>query len=50
MAITGAQRSSAAFTRAALLWEIHRAMPALAAGVDQAALAEELADEALASG
>ncbi len=49
-AITGAQRSSAAFTRAALLWEIHRAMPAMAAGVDQAALAEELADEALASG
>ena len=49
-AIDGAQRSSAAFTRAALLWEVHRAMPAMAAGVDQAALAEELAAEAVSSG
>jgi len=49
-AVDGAQRSSAAFTRAALLWEVHRAMPAMAAGVDQAALAEELAAEAIRSG
>lgn len=39
-AVDGAQRSVAAFTRAALLWEIHRTMPAMAAGVDQVALAE----------
>ena len=50
VAVAEAQKCSAAFTRASLLWEIHRAMPAMAAGVDQAALAEELADEALASG
>jgi conjugative relaxase-like TrwC/TraI family protein len=49
-AVDGAQRSAAAFTRAALLWEVHRAMPAMAAGVDQAALAEELAAEAISSG
>ena len=50
VAVAEAQKCSAAFTRASLLWEIHRAMPAMAAGADQAALAEELADEALASG
>ena len=50
VAVAEAQKCSAAWTRAALLWELHRAMPAMAAGVDQAALAEELADEALASG
>ncbi len=50
VAVAEAQKCSAAFTRASLLWETHRAMPAMAAGVDQAALAEELADEALASG
>ena len=44
-----AQRYAAAFTRAAVLWEVHLAMPAMAPGVDQAALAQELADEALAS-
>ena len=44
------QKCAAVFTRASLLWGLHRAMPAMAAGVDQAALAEELADEALASG
>jgi hypothetical protein len=49
-AVDAAQRSAAAFTRAALLWEVHRAMPAMAAGVDQAALAEELAAEAVSSG
>ena len=49
-AVAAAQRHAAAFTRAAVLWEVHRAMPAMAPGVDQAALAEELADEALASG
>ena len=32
-----------------MLWEVHLAMPAMAAGVDQAALAQELAGEALAS-
>ena len=49
-AVDAAQRSAAAFTRAALLWEVHRAMPAMAPGVDQAALAEELAAEAVSSG
>jgi conjugative relaxase-like TrwC/TraI family protein len=49
-AVDAAQRSAAAFTRAALLWEVHRGMPAMAAGVDQAALAEELAAEAVSSG
>jgi hypothetical protein len=49
-AVDGAQRSAAAFTRAALLWEVHRAMPAMAAGVDQAAVAEELTAEAVSSG
>jgi conjugative relaxase-like TrwC/TraI family protein len=49
-AVDGAQHQAAAFTRAALLWEVHRAMPAMAAGVDQAALAEELAAEAVSSG
>ncbi len=49
-AVDAGQRSAAAFTRAALLWEVHRAMPAMAAGVDQAALAEELAAEAVSSG
>ena len=47
--VASAQRCAAAFTRAAVLWEVHLAMPAMAAGVDQAALAQELADEALAS-
>jgi len=50
VAVAGVQKCSAAWTRAALLWELHRAMPAMAAGVDQVALAEELADEALAGG
>ena len=50
VAVAGAQKCAAAWTRASLLWEMHRAMPAMAAGVDQAALVEELADEALASG
>ena len=49
-AVDAAQRSAAAFTRAALLWEVHRAMPAMAPGVDQAALAEGLAAEAVSSG
>jgi hypothetical protein len=49
-AVDAAQRSAAAFTRAALLWEVHRAMPAMAPGVDQAALAGELAAEAVSSG
>jgi conjugative relaxase-like TrwC/TraI family protein len=49
-AVDAAQRSAAAFTEAALLWEVHRAMPAMAPGVDQAALAEELAAEAVSSG
>ena len=49
-AIAGAQANAAAWTRAALLWEVHRHLPAMAAGVDQAALAEQLAGEALASG
>ena len=48
-AVASAQRYAAAFTRAAVLWEVHLAMPAMAPGVDQAALAQELADEALAS-
>ena len=50
VAVAGAQKCAAAWTRASLLWELHRAMPAMAAGVDQVALAEELADEALALG
>jgi hypothetical protein len=50
IAVAEAQKCSAAWTRAALLWELHRTMPAMAAGVDQVALAEELADEALAGG
>ena len=50
IAVAEAQKCAAAWTRASLLWEVHRAMPAMAAGVDQAALAEELADQALASG
>ena len=50
VAVAQAQRCSAAFTRAAVLWEVHLAMPAMAPGVDQAALAQELAGEALASG
>jgi conjugative relaxase-like TrwC/TraI family protein len=49
-AVDEAQHSAAAFTRAALLWEIHRAMPAMAPGVDQAALAEALTAEAVFSG
>jgi conjugative relaxase-like TrwC/TraI family protein len=49
-AVAAAQASAAAFTRAALLWEMHRAMPAMGPGVDQAALAEELAAEALSTG
>ena len=48
-AVASAQRYAAAFTRAAVLWEVHLAMPAMAPGVDQAALAKELAEEALAS-
>jgi hypothetical protein len=47
--VASAQRCAAAFTRAAVAWEIHLAMPAMAAGVDQAGLAEELAGEALAA-
>src|SRR5262249_23036033 len=50
VAVAEVQKCSAAWTRAALLWELHRAMPAMAAGVDQVALAEELASEALAGG
>ena len=50
VAVAGAQRCAAAWTRASLLWELHRAMPAMAAGVDQAALADQLTDEALSSG
>ena len=50
IAVAETQKCSAVFTRASLLWGLHRAMPAMAAGVDQAALAEQLADEALASG
>ena len=47
VAVANVQRSSAAWTRAQLAWEVHRAMPAMAAGVDQAALAEELVEAAL---
>jgi conjugative relaxase-like TrwC/TraI family protein len=50
VAVAEAQKCSAAWTRASLLWELHRAMPAMAPGVDQAALIEELADQALACG
>jgi conjugative relaxase-like TrwC/TraI family protein len=50
VAVAEAQKCSAAWTRASLLWELHRAMPAMAAGVDQLTLIEELAAEALASG
>ena len=53
IAVAETQKCSAVFTRASLVWgrqHLHRAMPAMAAGADQAALAEELADEALASG
>ena len=32
VAVAGAQKCSAALTRASLLWELHRAMPAMAAG------------------
>jgi len=47
VAVANVQRSSAAWTRAQLAWEIHRAMPAMAAGMDQAALAQDLVDAAL---
>ena len=50
VAVAETQKCSAVFTRASLLWGLHRAMPAMAPGVDQAGLAEELADAALASG
>jgi len=44
------QQAHAAWTRGALRWEMHRATKAMAAGVDQVALVEELTDEALAPG
>ena len=50
VAVAEAQKCAAAWTRASLLWELHRAMPAMAPGVDQVALLEELADQALSAG
>ena len=47
VAVASVQRSSAAWTRAQLAWEVHRAMPAMAAGVDQGRVADGLVDEAL---
>jgi hypothetical protein len=47
VAVANVQRSSAAWTRAQLAWEVHRAMPAMATGVHQAALAQELVEAAL---
>jgi hypothetical protein len=50
IAVAEVQRAHAAWTRDPLEWELHRATKAMAAGFDQVALVEELADEALAPG
>jgi len=48
IAVAEMQQARAAWTRDPLEWELHRATKAMAAGVDQVALVEELAAEALA--
>ena len=49
-AIGAAQQNAAVFTRAAVRYEVHRHTPAMARGVDQAAVVDGLTDAALASG
>jgi flagellar biosynthesis GTPase FlhF len=48
VAVAEVQRHHAAWTRAQLAFELHRALPALPAGVDQAAVLDDLVAEALA--